>query len=749
MMRKSVFFAACSSIALSLSGPALAQGAATEQSADATIAEIVVTAQKRSERIQDVPIAITAVSGDSLAERGITDPKGLAKAVPGLNVATTSGYGGKLNYTLRGVGLNTYSSVQEPAVAVYQDEVYVASSDGAQFSLFDIDRVEVLRGPQGSLFGRSASGGLVNYISREPGRNNEGSLTLGVGTYGERIVEAAQDLSLDETGDNALRGSFRYNGSDGFVHNRAGGKNLEGGDLFAGRAQLRLQPAGGLRILLKGEYGQFDSDYATGYRPFPSYADNTGLPQLVGRNQNIYGTPGGDLFGYRDTSSDFWSTNSANPSFLHTKRSMVSGRIDWDLGGATLTSLSAYLHGSGRGLEDTDGSPTNFVTYASNLKTDEYQQEIRLSSDASSPIKWTVGAFYFDYRVRANALAQLPIGVPPLGVTDPISFSTAADQKRHSFAGFGQVEVPFGEKLSVTFGGRIERESATFNYAQAYNPLALTTAILGSPPVTFSTASDGDLARIRKTYYSGGITINYKPDDRILLYTSLKRGIKPGGFSTPLSGIPATDFKFNEEKLDALEAGIKSDWLDGTLRVNASAFHYWYNDYQAVQFRNTRVVTGNTDARVSGIDLEAIFAPVRALELGASGGYADAVAENIPLRGVARDRRMPNAPKLSMNAYLQYRMDVLGGDLSLRLDEIYRSKTFFEIQNSPALAQDAYNVEDVSATWKKDGWSVTAEVSNVLSRKYFAFVQDLTDFGFIQATPAKPRTFSLRVAKSW
>jgi len=749
MIKKTVLFAACSSLALSFSGAALAQDAPAEQGGDTVIADIVVTAQKRSERTQDVPIAITAVSGDSLNDRAIIDPKSLAKAVPGLNVATTSGYGGKLNYTLRGVGLNTYSSVQEPAVAVYQDEVYVASSDGAQFSLFDTDRVEVLRGPQGSLFGRSASGGLVNYISREPGRNNEGYLTLGVGTYGARVVEAAQDLSLDATGDNAFRGSFRYNGSDGFVHNRAGGKNLEGGDLFTGRAQLKLQPAEGLRILLKGEYGQFDSDHATGYRPFPSYADSTGLPQLVGPNQNIYGTPGGDLFGYRDTSSDFWSTNSANPSFIHTKRTVVSGRVDWDLGGVTLTSLSAYLHGSGRGLEDTDGSPTNFVTYASNLKTDEYQQEVRLGSDVSSPIKWTVGAFYFNYRVRANAAAALPIGVPPLGVTDPISFSTAADQKRHSLAGFGQVEVPLGERLSVSVGGRIERENATFNYAQAYDPLALTTAILGSPPVTFSTANAGGLARIRKTYYSGGVTLNYKPTNRVLLYTSLKRGIKPGGFSTPLSGIPATDFKFNEEKLDALEGGIKSDWLGGKLRVNASAFHYWYNGYQAVQFRNTRVVTGNTDARVSGVDLEVIFAPVRAFELGVSGGYVDAVAENIPLRGVERDRRMPNAPKLSLNAYLQYKTDVLGGDLSLRVDEIYRSKTFFEIQNSPALAQDGYHIEDVSATWKNDDWSVTAMVSNVFARKYVAFVQDLTDFGFIQITPARPRTFSLRVTKSW
>lgn len=714
---------------------------------------IVVTATKRSESIQDVPIAITAITGDGLSARGIDDPKSLAKAVPGLNVAVTSGYGGSVNYTLRGVGLNTYSSVQEPAVAVYQDEVYAASSNGALFSLFDIERIEVLRGPQGTLFGRSASGGLVNFIARKPSSNGDGYLTLGLGTYGERRLEAAQNLLLDPEGRNALRLSFRYEGSDGFVENKVGGENLEGGDLYTGRAQLWLEPADGLTVLLRGEYGKFDSDHATAYKPKPTYKNSDGLSEAIAPDQNIYGTPGGDLFGYRNDSSDYWSTESGNPAFKYTERTFLSGRIDWDLGGVTLTSLTGYIDDQSSALEDTDSTPLNFVTYGSDGGSEQFQQEIRLSSDATAPFRWTVGGFYFDYKVDSYVNAQLPIGIPPLGITTPISLETFANQKRHSYAGFGEMQFSLSPEFSITAGARIEKESAKFSFRQAYMPLDLATAILGSAPVTFSPALNGDLARIEQTFFSGGVTLNYTPSNDVLVYASLKRGVKPGGFSTPLSGIPAGDFKFDEEKLDALEGGIKSDLMDGKLRINASVFHYWYNDYQAVQYEATRTFTGNADARVTGVDIETIFAPTRAIEFGLSGGYVDAVAKDIPLFApgglVVRDRRMPNAPKLSVNAYLQYQTDLAGGELTLRAEEIYRSKTYYEIQNAPALAQDAYHTEDVSVNWSTDGWSVSGIVSNLFNEKYRAYVQDNTDFGFVIETPAKPRMFSIRVTKRW
>ena len=713
------------------------------------VSDIVVTAQKRSESSQRVPVSITAVSGADLSARGYVDTRSLVKAVPGLNVTMTAGYNGGLNFNLRGVGQNTFSGVQEAGIATYQDEFYLASSQGSVFATFDNDRVEVLRGPQGTLYGRSASGGLINFINKRPGTGYDGFVTLGVGTYGGKLVEAAQDVALDEAGDNALRASVRFNGSDGFMHSQTGGKNLEGGDQYAGRLQLRLKPASNLTILLKGEYGKVLSDHSVGFKHINAYADGKGDVLLIGPTQNVFGTPGADIYGYRDTSSDFWST-SATPGYTRTVRQLYTGRADWDFGGMTLTSLTGYLDIKGRYIEDTDGTSANELTYDSHGHNREFTQELRLSSDPAAAIKWTLGAFYFNYKVDQDGALSGP-GVFPFGLTDPFSARNFVSQKRHSFAGFAQIELPLGEKLSLTAGGRVEREHAEIRENQVFTPVAGTAALFG-PPGTFTPELNGDFARIDKTYVSGGATLTYKVDHDILLYASLKRGIKPGGFSTPDTFLPPAQMSFKEEKLDALEGGIKSSLLDRTLRLNLSAYHYWYNDYQAVQYALV-TYTGNATARVTGVDVEIVWAPVRSFEAGISGGYVRAVAKDIPYRsgGVIqyRDRDFPNAPRLPINAYVRYRTDLAGGDLTFRLDEIYRSKTYYEIQNKSALTQEAYALTDATIGWSKDDWSITANVSNLFNKKYLAFGQDASDFGFIAGTLGRPRMFMLQVNKRW
>jgi iron complex outermembrane receptor protein len=233
----------------------------------------------------------------------------------------------------------------------------------------------------------------------------------------------------------------------------------------------------------------------------------------------------------------------------------------------------------------------------------------------------------------------------------------------------------------------------------------------------------------------------------------MKRGIKPGGFSTPIAPLENDQMRYKDEKLDALEGGVKSDLLDKRLRLNISAYHYWYKDYQAVQFAGTGTYTTNADARVSGVDAEIVWAPLWSTEFGVNGGYLDGVAKNISLStpsGVlTRDRQLPNAPKVSLNAYGRYRFNLAGGELSLRVDSILRSKTYFEIQNSPALSQGEYGVVDLSAGWQRGDWSVSATASNVLDRHYYAFLQDGSDFGLLQGTQGRPRWLSVQVTKRW
>ena len=710
--------------------------------------EIVVTAEKRPASAQRVPITITALSGAELVNRGITDTVALTKTVPGLSVVITSGYSGKVNYTLRGVGLNNFSETQEAAVAVYQDEVYIAPSIGAVFSLYDTDRVEVLRGPQGSLFGRSASGGLVHYLSRTPGEQTNGYLTVGAGSFGERTAEGATNLPLSDKA--ALRVSGRYYGSDGWIKNSSGG-HLEAGDLYSGRVQLKLAPTDRVELILKAEYGHFDSNHATGYAHIPVVVDAAGVVRRVGPDENVYGTPGGDLLGYRDRDGHFFEVANNAPGRNKMDRTLLTGHATWDLGAATLTSITGYLDVNKNYFEDTDASPNSFIHITTRNRSEEFQQELRLNGEAGR-LKWLVGGFYFNYDVAFDLFLDLPTGIAPLGVS-PLNTTNIARQSKESFAGFGQLSLSLSDQFSVQVGARVEREKADFSYTQSFNPLALGTAVLGAPPMNFTPATAGRLAQIRNTYASGDITLNYHPSANVLVYSSLRRGIKPGGFNTPLAPLRPQDMKFSAEKLDSLEAGVKTDLADRRVRLNLAVYHYWYNDYQAVQFKGVGTFTTNADARVTGADFELQWVPSDLWSFGVSGDVLDATAKDIALRGASgvsvRDRQLPNAPRVSVNGFVQFTTPVYGGKLRLRADGIFRAKTYFELQNHPADAQQHYATLDLGASWTRGPFELGATLTNALNKKYYAYIQDVSDFTFLAANPGRRRWGSAHLTYRW
>ncbi|MCO5792547.1 MAG: TonB-dependent receptor [Blastomonas sp.] len=730
------------------SSAVMAQDAVPADGDAGALQEIVVTAQKREASAQDVPISIAVLGGSELSSRGITDTVALVKAVPGLAAVITSGYSGKVNYTLRGIGLNNFSETQEAAVAVYQDEVYIAPAIGAAFSMYDTNRVEVLRGPQGTVFGRSASGGLVHFLSQTPSERSEGYLTVGLGAFGSRVAEAAINAPLGESA--ALRVSGRYEGNDGWIRNSQG-DSLESGDSYSGRAQLKLEPTDSLVVLLKAEYGKFESNSATGYVHIPAAVDANGVVRRIGPNENVYGVPGADLLGYRDRDGKFFEVASDTPGRNDLERTLLTGRVTWDLGGVTLTSVTGYLDVKKDYFEDTDASPNAYINVFIDNHSQQFQQELRLSGE-SERLRWLAGAFYFDYDVAFDLRLRLPTGIAPLGVP-PLGTDNLARQSKSSLAGFGQVSYDLTDEISVQIGGRVEREKVDFSYVQSFNPLGVGIAVLGSAPMNFTPQTAGDLARIRQTYGSGDLTMNYRPSDDLLAYVSVRRGIKPGGFNTPLAPLAPQNMRFNAEKLDAVEAGFKSDLFDRRLRLNASVYHYWYNNYQAVQFRGAGTFTTNADARIIGADFEMQWAATRNWTLGVNGGVLDSTVKDIALRGSAgvtvRDRELPNAPKLSINGFVQYQTEAFGGDLRLRADASYRSKTFFELQNHPANVQDAFALIDLGAVWKDGPIEIGVSVNNLFDKEYFAYITDISDFTFLAANPGRRRWASGHVTFRW
>lgn len=744
-------FAKGSVLALSLAGSALAQEVPSDHDGpkDIGLETIIVTAQKRQDAAQDVPLSITAITGEALISRGLNDPISLTKAVPGLSVVTTAGYGGKINYTLRGVGLNDFSNAQEAAVALYQDELYIASSSGALLGNFDTARVEVLRGPQGTLFGRSVSGGLVQYVSNEPGDFSEGFIRAGIGSYGSHFAESGITTPLSESV--SVRVSGRYAGEDGWLRNSIG-KDLNGGETNAGRLQVRANPSDAVSVLLKAEHARFNSDGASGFIHTPGYIDAQGVSRRIAPDQNVYGVPGASLLGYKDQDGDFFTVAQDAPSITRTRRDILSARVGVDLGSSTLTSITGRVRVRQRYVEDTDGSPDDFFRIEYRNSGEQFQQELRLS-DSSDRLDWMAGLFYFDYKLRVPYDLSFPIGIPPFDVPT-FEVRELTDLRKRSLAAYAHTTIKLASKFDFIIGGRVERERDRFSFVEIYDPAELTELVLGGPPVIFTPETAGSLTRVRKTYASGDLGLNYRPTSELLTYVTLKRGIKPSGFNTPIGPLPLEVMPFEAEKLVALEGGVKADVLNRRLRLNMSGFHYWYGDYQAIQFTPPiGTYTTNVEARIVGFDWEIMGLLGDHFQLGTSGtilrGRAHDIRRLTPDGVVSRDRDLPNAPRLTVNGYSEFRHSLAGGEVSLRLDASYRSKTDFSIQNDPGPSQKGYVIFDGSASWTKDNLNFSLGVTNLFDKEYQGYIADAAGFGFLLGTPGRPREVKASVAYNW
>jgi iron complex outermembrane recepter protein len=718
---------------LALSASTYANAQRTTEDAGTGLEDIIVTATKRVENLQDVPVAAIAYSGDQLRARGIVDAADLSLATPGLTFNATAGWTGKINYTLRGVGLNNFQEANEAAVAVYQDETYIASLVGSMVSAFDLERVEVLKGPQGTLFGRSASGGLVHFISAKPTFDDSGFVNASYGKYNQMSIDAALNTKLSDQF--ALRFSARMYRHDGWLQNSLG-PDQNADEQYVIRGQLAWKPSETVTNILKVERGSIGAKDGVGFVW-------TGLNETTGR---VLPSAGPDAQGYRRTRG-FFTVDSELRTNNDIKRWFVQNQLTADLGFATLSSNTAYIDIKKNYLEDNDMGPRPFLIVPVLTTTSQWLQELRLSSADSGPFKWTAGVFYFNWKLWNNI--PLIFGDPTSTVFGNFRQDTIVNQRKESFAGYGQASYAVNEQLEFTLGARVERENVSFsldqgNFAGAFGPST------GVVPV-YNPALNGDALRIRKTYGSGGIGINYRPSERTLIYLTAKRGIKPGGFNAPFFGRPpASAIKFREEKLDAFEAGFKTELFDRHLRLNASAFYYDYKDYQATQFSVLGTFTGNAKARIYGLDVDATAKLNKHIELGMNASLLDAKAtvSLAPPRGITQVQ-MPQAPKLALTTYLQLSTEMFGGTLSTRADLKYQSAVFFDIRNEPGLRQKGYAVADIRVDWTNERYRFGAFMRNVTNEKYAVYIGDGAFAGYGNVTPGKPQWWGLEAGYRW
>jgi outer membrane receptor protein involved in Fe transport len=609
------FAPAVSAAAIAIYALSFAEPAASESANDAGgLEEVVVTAQRREESAQNVGIAMSVLSGQSLADKSIESVVGLQNAIPSLQVEPAFG-GGQPQYRLRGVGFLDYTSNNASPVGVSIDDVAFALPIQTQGQLFDIDRIEVLRGPQGTLYGRNTTGGQINFISNRPTADTHAGFTAEYGSHNDVNTEGYVSGALTEGLLGRLSVATEQGGA--WQRNRDTGQSLGRKNKIAGRGQLEWDPSEGIDFRLGIHWSQ-DKSEETGlhllkaYTPYNAGAGGPTIPADTSR----YATG----WSLDPAFAKIIGIDPASKPGVDNSNNAVDLTANIDFGGAKLTSITAYNKMIRREYSDWDATRyyDSDEYFRSNL--DVFSEELRVASTGSGPFGWVGGVFYSDQNLDENFYSDFSdanIGFP--AGTTPQIVLTQYGQKANSFGEFGQVNYRFNDVLKGTVGVREDHETREL--------VNLNTGVLAGPPIPSFTGQALNRS-ITSNLPSGKAELDYTPVDKTLIYGSISRGVKSGGFTAHnTTTAPAAD-PFEPEKLTAYEIGVKSD-VARTLRIDAAVFFYRYKDQQILGkvFDNTsQSYIGrfeNADSRISGGEVELEWQPLAGLSVSQYAGFAE------------------------------------------------------------------------------------------------------------------------------
>ncbi|VAX07122.1 TonB-dependent receptor [hydrothermal vent metagenome] len=768
LLKNLLGYSALAGIFFGISMPASAQMNAEKENY-AALEEITVTAQKRQQNLQEVGIAISAFSGGMLDKMGVTQSSEVADLVPGVHISGNLA-GQNTQFTIRGVTQNDFNDIVESPNAVYLDEGYIAIAQGQSFATFDIDRVEILKGPQGTLFGRNATGGLVHYISRQPTFEGvEGYVDGTVGLFdtpaNAESYEIIGALNIPFSDKMAARFAVKYRQHDGYLKNNypegqfggspgaGAGADLGDDDTFSARSIFLYQPNENLSIRLSGNYSA--SRLATGpYQSKPTIAvfeNVNGMAELVNvidvaadetrasiapdgsdygsdlDNDGIFGLNdpddafltsrfgvGTDFFGYVDADgADF--TTSSDFAFKDQGRIDTYGinlNIGWDVNDSmTLTAISDFKDYEKLLFIDVDSAPVNQSANYAAVNATSFTQEVRLNGEGENH-RWVGGLFYLNIDNESDNGLKFPVGSVVPGA--PFDLASDARLTTNSYSAFGQIEYDINDKLTFIVGARIIREEKDYEFSQNLYFTQSSFEIHQGTPIQIGPLFNGPggspssfVAATGDTLWAGNLQLNYRPNDDLLLFSSIKRGVKAGSFNAQLAGgalVPNLEnaIPYKEEILYSYELGFKKTFADGRGRFNGNAFYYDYNDYQAFLFTGVSGIVVNADAEYFGADLELQFMPVEGLLTQLSGSWINATVKDVPLRiggPIVRDVDPTYTPEFQFSGLVRYEWAAFDGMMSLLADASWSDSFFYNLRNFDADQFDSYFLMNARLGW--------------------------------------------------
>lgn len=716
--------------------------AVSQQTSPRGLEEIIVTAQRRGEDLQTVPVAVTALTAEALADSGITDSQQLYQVTPGLVTYRTSNAG---TVVLRGVGTFVGSLSDENAVATYIDGVYISSFSGALYSFNNIERVEVLRGPQGTLFGRNATGGVIQVITKDPQQEPSADITAGYGNYD--TVEStfygtagiasnlAADLAIHYEDQGEGWGTNVFNGRDAHVESNL---NL--------RSKWRLSIGADTTATLAVDYSRYETDSGHESRAFPGQVltDGSGYPGFYNVNAD----------------ADFLSL---------TKQGGVALTVDHDFSWARLVSISAWREYVDTAIADQDGTPSDVFRGRLDTEVRTWTQELQLLSPESAAVSWVAGLYYLDTEATVDPFigsgagatmsgAYAPPGPPPPFTAQYIKI--AGEQSVTSYAAFGQVTFPIVSDTNLSLGARYTSDEREIENASSVGVLTPGGIVELIPPGGGPFTQDASFDEV--TYR---IALDHQFTPSIMGYVLYSRGFKGGFFNDFAPGEPAVD----PETLDDYEAGIKSEWLDDRLRLNLSGFYYDFQDIQlsiltAGGLLNTTNAAGAT-ARGAELEFQAI--PLEHLSLRGGISYTETEFTdfpnalflvpnplfpliplvNLPTSQNAAGNEMPYSPRWAANVGAAYEIPTKMGTWTLAATYSYNDGYFGGIENTTKLP--SFGIVNASINLRSPDGAIGARLwaNNLLDEQYLTRAAS-SAFGNY-ATPGAPLTFGASLSFHW
>ncbi|WP_404477599.1 TonB-dependent receptor [Novosphingobium sp. BL-52-GroH] len=686
-------------------------GAAAAKQAGEAEGDIIVTAQRRSERLQDVPIAISAVSGESLQARAVSNLQDFTATIPSVNVQQRRASG---VITIRGIGFEIATAGADPGVAVHTDGVYVSRPAAAIANFYDLERVEVARGPQGTLYGRNATGGAVNIITHAPGDTLNGYIDASYGNFNALTVEGAVGGPIADGV--SARIAFRTDDHDGYGKNLANGRDVNDLKTRAMRARIRIEPVADLRIDLSADYYHQNDSFFTPHFEGPYVATSVVLGASAPGKQDV------NLDQDTINKRTFWG---------------ASANVEWNLNDRILVrSITGYRSNKYYWYNDGDGTNLYVARVGRNEDGHSWSQELQLVGTMPR-LNWVLGGYYFFEHNFANGFGSIPS-------INLFNNDQVGILETNSYAVFGQATYKLTDWIGITAGGRYTEEKKALVYEATGtlpNRVLRDDAVAGPSTAKFHS-------------FTPKLSIDYKAARDILLYASVQRGFKSGGYA-----VGAKTPAFRPETIWSYEAGVKATWLDGSLRTNISVFHYDYTDLQVGFIQGlVSVVTNAASAKVNGLEAEVTIRPTRRFTIEANGSLLDATYSDYRTTDPNRrslgvldlsGNRLAQAAKHSGFVAAQYEIPAFDGGITLRGEYTFSGPVFFDAFNQPQFSGRGYDVMNAFVTYRTsdERWSVAGFVRNLADADVAVggLVGSVLQGAPIQMSYLPPRTYGLRV----